>query len=263
MQSPLELSTLADLQDWMSGTLMRPAEGESEATRAVRPSRTLAPAEALGIYRNMMCVRFEQTMAEAYPGVQKAVGRDEFGRLVRSYLRAFPPRSFTLARLGDRFSLYLSRRDRLPWLSELAELEHAAYELADLPDQQSLAPAGLTRVADAGWGNVRLVPIRGLRLMNVEYNVQDLYAAARSGAPLPSPTRREARLVLYLRAGRVELLPVSEGAAELLRALIRGAPLAAAIEQALVGAGEPEPALIFEWMRDWASRGLFHAIIPS
>ncbi len=31
----------------------------------------------------------------------------------------------------------------------------------------------------------------------------------------------------------------------------------------LAGGGELQPTRIFEWMRDWASRGLFHAIIPS
>ncbi len=80
---------------------------------------------------------------------------------------------------------------------------------------------------------------------------------------MPLPVRREACLVLYLCAGRVKLLRLPERGAELLRALIGGTPLAAAIEQVLAGGDELQPTRIFEWMRDWASRGLFHAIIPS
>ena len=80
---------------------------------------------------------------------------------------------------------------------------------------------------------------------------------------MPSPARRQTRLVLYLRTGRVEMLRLPERGAQLLRALIHGAPLAAAIEGALAGDGEPEPEHIFEWMRDWASRGLFRAVIPN
>lgn len=263
MRLPRESSTLAGLQYRMSAALRWPAESESEAIRVVRPPGDLTPAEALGIYRNMMRVRFAQTMADAYPAVQKAVGVDEFGRLERGYLRSFPPRTFTLARLGDRFSLYLSRQGRRPWLSELAELEHAIHELAELPDERPLEPAGLAGLSAAQWDKVRLVPIRGLRLMRVKYNVEDLRDAARRGGPMPLPVRREACLVLYLRAGSVKLLRLPERGAELLRALMGGTPLAAAIEQVLAGGGELQPTRIFEWMRDWASRGLFHAIIPS
>ncbi len=263
MRLPRELSSLVGLQHRMSAALRGSAECESEATRVVRPPGALTPAEALGIYRNMMRVRFEQTMADAYPSVQKAVGGDEFNRLVRGYLRAFPPRSFTLARLGDRFPLYLSRGDRRPWLSELAELEHAVHELAELPDERPLEPADLAGLPAARWDKVRLVPIRGLQLMSVEYNVEDLHGAARGRGPMPLPVRRQARLLLYFRAGSVKVLRLPERGAELLRALIGGAPLAAAIEQSLAGGGELDPTRIFEWMRDWASRGLFHAIIPT
>ena len=86
---PRELSSLVGLQHRMSAALRGSAECESEATRVVRPPGALTPAEALGIYRNMMRVRFAQTMADAYPAVQKAVGVDEFGRLERTLIGQF------------------------------------------------------------------------------------------------------------------------------------------------------------------------------
>lgn len=94
-------------------------------------------AARIAIYRNGLEAIWSQTLANAYPVMQKLVGADFFDLLSRDYGQQFPSLSGDLHDFGGDFPQFLKQSKTLtdyPYFSAVAELEwqiHRAYYAAD------------------------------------------------------------------------------------------------------------------------------------
>lgn len=152
----------------------------------------------LGVYAHMYGARLLDALVADYPKLAAALGDDAFTELAIDYLRAHPPRSFTLRDCGLHLPAWLADH-AAPWASELAALERARVEVFDGPDA---APLGRDEVIALG----EALPALALRwvpaheVVAIRHTIDDLWSAIEDDEPHPAP-RQEPRTMLVWRRG--------------------------------------------------------------
>lgn len=102
-------------------------------------SNGIATSARFNIYRNNTFTGLSNALANAYPVVQKLVGRDFFRYCAHEYIQQHPSRSGDLADYGAAFADFLAQFEpcrQLAYLPDVARLEHAfnhAYQAAEHP----------------------------------------------------------------------------------------------------------------------------------
>ncbi len=199
-------------------------------------------------------------------------------------------RSYTLNRLGEHFADYLaetmaadaeavaatepaaapdanSAADAGPaFLIDLARLEWLFGEVFDGPGAEKSAlldPEQLSRIDPQQWAAARLTPVPCLRLVELNWPVQEYYRALRESADVPPPRPGHTRLAVTRRDYVVRHYPLDRTQFELLAAIMAGQTIGEAVASA-VELGEFEPdelaARLRDWFRFWAAEGFFLAV---
>lgn len=165
---------------------------------ASAPAEGLVASGELDIYANMYASRLRDALVDDYPKLRAALGDERFAAISTEYLRAHPPRSFTLRDLGIDLPEHL-RASALapPWAADLAVLERARIEAFDGPDAEPLAHADVVALeADLPelvltWGPSSVV-------VPLAWAVDDLWSAIEDEQPVFEPAQ-EPRMVLVWR----------------------------------------------------------------
>jgi hypothetical protein len=273
----LEVS-LGRMQRWMQEVVVHPGtvdEAISSARRELPPgrlaevvlaSRTLTPAERVGIYQRMYLLRMEEALGVDYPGLQHFLGNDGFRRLVRDYVASFPSRSYTLNRLGDHLAEFILTAPGLRhrgFCHDLARLELAMTEVFDEAETPALSAEAVAAVPAEEWPEVRLRPIAALRLLAVRYPVNAYAGFVGGGAHRrPRPRRQDAWLAVFRREYSVHRRELSRPAYDLLSELAAGRALGDAVTAAARrrGAATVRQTQLYRWFRQWMASGVFAGI---
>ena len=273
-----EPAALAATQCWLQAVIVHPGEVEdalaapeaaaevppSALEAMVRPSRSLAAAERVGVYHDMYLARMVEAMESDYPAVRSFLGEDAFVDLVRDYVRRHPSRSYTLNRLGDRLPDYLledAEKEHAAFLHDLARAELAVTQAFDEESSPTLDAPALRRLPDAAISGLRLRPIRALRLLSLSHAVAGHLRAARDGRPAPRPRRRRTHLAVYRQDYAVRYQELGADEHALLSGLVAGRPLGEAVAaSALRLRASRREERVFRWFRSWVAEGLFSGI---
>ena len=175
-------SKLREVQSWFWRSIAgEPGEYdfESELVEAIEPSRTQEPAQRLEVYADAYYLRLRDVLAEDFPRVAQLLGHEDFARLVRGYLKAFPSTEPSVRHLGRAVAEFIRAQDDLPpWLAGLAALEWARVNAFDAPDDGApLTTAKLAELDPAVWPHRQLVPVRSLETLTASWPVHRLWAA--------------------------------------------------------------------------------------
>jgi len=254
---------LQAVQRWMQGVLLDPLGEASERpyaalpvhlqentiARLIRPSRRLSARDRLAIYQRSYLLRLRECLARQFPALAYALGADLFAEFANDYLQAHPPRSHTLADLGQRFAAYLqdtrpdrdaATREAWPdFLIELATLEFAMVELYD-----ALPPAETATEGDG----LRLNPL--MRFFEHSFPTVAYCQAARRGDQplLPFPALTHGLLVRDgERLGLFDLPPQEH---RLLLELTRASPFPAVLLETTLG------RIAAQTRASWRERGV-------
>jgi hypothetical protein len=140
------------------------------------------------VYARMYASRLHDTLADDYPKLRVALGDDRFGDVVVQYLRAHPPRSFTLRDTGLDLPAFLRDTAIAPaWAADLAALERARIEVFDGPDTEPLAQDEVAALGDelpalvVSWVPSSVV-------VSLAWAIDDLWSAIEDGEPPFEPT---------------------------------------------------------------------------
>lgn len=98
---------LAALQRWMQ-TACLTGQLPLDAAQQLHGSPALPPADRLAIYAHGYRERLIATLRAKYPLLRTAAGDDVFDLFALGYLRARPPRSYSLIHYGTDFADYLA-----------------------------------------------------------------------------------------------------------------------------------------------------------
>jgi hypothetical protein len=268
------------MQRWMQEVVVHPGEiaeavaspsarkalGRASIEDVILPSRTLEPADRVGIYQAMYLMRMEEALESDYPALKHLIGDRAFRDLVSDYVAAHPSVSYTLNRLGDRFADFVGEWPgvkRPAVCHDLARLELAIAEVFDAPEVEPLGEAEIAAVPAASWEKARLQPIEAFRLLSLRYPVNAYLQSVRDqDHGHPDLKRKDTYVAVYRRNYSVWRNDLSQPAHDLLTDLVAGKPLGKAVAAALARGGRraPTPDQLFRWFREWAVGGIFRSV---
>jgi len=137
----------------------------------------LAASGSLEVYAEMYGARLIDALAADYPKLRVALGAPAFTALAEAYLRARPPRSFTLRDLGLALPAWLGGVATAPaWAADLAALERARVEIFDGPDGDALARDAVIALGDA-LPELALRWVPASQLVPTVWSVDELWSA--------------------------------------------------------------------------------------
>jgi hypothetical protein len=196
-----------------------------------RPAGPFAIERAVQAYRSNGLLLAERAMAAAYPAVAFLLGDDNFNGLARQHWLQHPPRAGDVAQWGGGLAAHLATLDGLvadqPWLPDVARVEWALHRAAFAADAQVDAASFALLAEHPDTAGLRLAP--GWACIDSRCAVATITRAAHEGqaAGFDAP----AGTALVWREGLAPRLRAAlPGEPELLTALDRGLPLAAALE---------------------------------
>lgn len=262
-----------------------------ELEQMVRRSRNLTAEERIHIYANAYYARLMECLRESFPVLKRTLGEDVFNEFAFEYLQRFPPKSYTLGRLGDHFAefLELTRPDRVrnedtgeppvpqpgvdanwpDFLIDLARLEWTIEQVFDGPGvekEKLLSANDLLAIPPTDWARARLVPVVCLTLLKFRYPVNGYYTAMRKAAEdetIEPPPSDEQFLALNRRDYVVRRIELSRSQFVLIEAIMAGRTLADAIGAAaeFVDATDEEMAgMLRDWFCEWTKAGMFQSV---
>lgn len=267
------MAELSRLERWMQAVIVHPGSVEeavrarsatrhlkvSEARRAILPSKTLQPLERLAVYQGMYPLRMRDALEADYPGLAAFMGHRLFFEFVLAYVRVFPSRSYTFARLGDHVPEFLQRTRRFspaPFLRELARLERAINEVFDVDEEDVEKPASPPRHVSADWESRRFAVTPTLHLLAFRFAVGPALDALKAGKrPVTRP--RATWVALHRRHYAVTRVDLTLEEFHLLGALARGQTLGAALRGTARRSGKPlTPRSVTRAFRTFTAEGL-------
>ena len=221
------------------------------ATGRVAPGLFTSPpdevAVRLAVYRNNIAHSLRRALAQRFPAVERIVGAPFFAAMADQFLDRHPPRSPVLQEWGADFPGFLAGFPPLaglPYLPDVARIEWARGLACHAADA---APLPAHRLADAlsGGGPLRLHP--ALQLLRLGHPAVSIWQANQPGQDGACRAAGAEIALIWRRPDhQVPVARLAPGDAALLDALLRGAPLSAALADE---AGDPA-ALLALLIRD-------------
>lgn len=193
----------------------------------------------------------QRVLAAAYPVVTDVLSDDSMGQLARALWHAHPPTRGDLAWWGDALPAFMAASPQLaslPWLPDLARLEWALHTALAAPE--AIAPAdglaSLNRLTTDDPATLKLTWAAATRVLTLDWNVwpiwdahtqhppdaraQALHALGVDAAQWAVP--HTTQVLLWRPVHTPHCLPVSPDDARFVQALLDGASLLTALEQA-------------------------------
>lgn len=177
------------------------------------------------VYRNNVVGSLTEALRQGFPAVRALVGDEFFTAMARVFVRAHPPASKLMMFYGADLAAFLAAFPpvaHLPYLPDVARLEHAIRESYHSADAAPVSGAVLAALGPEGLAASRLVFAPAVRLLRSPWPVATIRAAAVGDGPPPQIWQGEA--VLVVRPGfdpEPRLLPGGGGA--IVAALMAGA----------------------------------------
>lgn len=195
------------------------------------------PTARYAVYRNNVVVSLIDALADTFPVVQQLVGEDFFRAMAREHARLHPPTSPVMAWYGEEFPEFIAGfapASSLPYLADVARLEWAYVCAFHAADAQSLAAHALSELLNQPerLSLARLNFAPAVRLIRSSHAIVSLWRAHQSEGDCSGidPTRAESALVVRPEFS-VQVVPLSESAADFLGSLMAGKSLGAAYER--------------------------------
>jgi Putative DNA-binding domain len=271
--------SLARIQEWMQRVVLNTADldvslGAPEAqavvpreqlARVILPSRTLTPAQRVGIYHGMYPLRMVEALEADYGALAHFLGEEAFTELVCRYVTAHPSQSYTLNRLGDHLPEFIASAasgvKRPAFAADLASLERAIAQVFDADESPVLEAEGIAAIGDrVSEAHVRTVA--AVRLLSFRYPVNAYLQSVRDEHhDHPRAAAQATWVLVFRRSYVVRRLELSRAQHTLLAALASGQTIGAAALATLQSSHRRlQPEEFFGWFREWVAAGVFQSV---
>ncbi len=240
--------------------------------RVLVSNRQLAAIERIGIYHFAYHARLIDCLADDFPSVLHALGREAFDALAREVIARYPSDHPNLNRYGQRLVRHCqdarTRLSRRAFIAELAALEWSMIEVLHAQAAPTLSISALQAIPLPRWGEVRFTASETVRLLRSGFPVNRYLQAHRDGLAPAIPGRRPSATAIYRKGFTIWRMDLTMPMAGVLESLFRGEPLARALA-AIAPAGGAEhrsgqATQVMAWFRDWVQSGFFAAFaVPA
>jgi hypothetical protein len=239
----------------------------------IRGDHTLESVERLEIYANAYFQRIHGVLANDYPALQSALGRDLFRDLVTSYLLVEPSRHPSLRFAGARLPDFLAAheaaaglRQRAPWAPDLAAFEWARVEVFDAADHGVFERNDLVGVEPEAFAALPMKLGGWVLLCGLDHPVDEIWrdrarGEARDPSLSPLVTRSRTELIVWRRHEGVRHRRVAPREQAALARVRSGIEFADLCEWAAHEVGDEDaPALAASWLELWLADGLLQRL---
>jgi hypothetical protein len=260
--------SLRELQRWLTSVCTHPdgllsgglpSWRSQKLERLVKPGPRLSAMARVQIYNEGYFARLVECLADDYPALSYALGEETFSCLARGYIANHPSRSRSLNAYGQHMRRFCR------FAADLARLEWALVEVVHEPVSESLAVDALATIPAARWQTARLLPSRALRVLGFDYPVNDFFRAFREERAPQLPLRAPSATAVYRQGLSLWRMDLEPRAALLLKDLVAGVPLAAAVARLetrghAAGTNEELARLLPQWLSSWVQGGFFRRV---
>ena len=288
---------LAAIQRWMQSVITHPSGIEAgvgsdlarseidvqveDIEKVILRSKARTSIQRLAVYGNAYYARLLECLREFFPATADALGVELFDQFTFAYLQRYPSQSYTLGNLADRFVPFLKEsREQFEtsdvhaesvdahwsdFFVDLAELEWTIEQVFDGPGVEKETLLTAEQLADIGvdsWPKARLIPVVCLWLLDLKYPVNEYFTAFRQKKHPTIPRPRDTFLALTRRDYVVRRFTISRPQHALLKALMDGQRVGAAIETAAENVEDLNTFAteLQSWFRLWSSEGFFQRV---
>ena len=246
----------------MTGLIAEFLPALRDAARPVPPGLTDAAGRPAGrrfaVYRNNVAVSLTEAMETGFPCLFRLLGAENFRPLARMFVDRALPASPLMMHYGAGFDAFLAgipALDRYPYLPDVARLELALRDSYHAADSTPMDPAALAR-DDLEAVCLRFAP--SVRLVRSDWPLHAIWAHAMADGPQPPATPQHVLITRPAFDPVPHPLTPAEGA--FVAALMAGATLGAALEQAATIAADFDPTRALTLL---VSEGALTALIPT
>lgn len=168
----------------------------------LRTRADAALADRFDVYRNNVHSSLIDALLAAFPVTAQLVSEASLRALARDFLRTHLPQQAALQEYGAALPAFIrgyAPAASLPWLADIAALEHVWWQSFGAADAAALAPAALAALTTenlTAW-HARLHP--AVRLVQSTHPVHDIWVAHQAGGAPQPPRRWEAQCALLTR----------------------------------------------------------------
>ncbi|MCB9652623.1 MAG: putative DNA-binding domain-containing protein [Deltaproteobacteria bacterium] len=237
--------------------------GYSRVDELVTAGPEITAEARLDLYHYAYHARLVECLADDFAAVQHALGEDDFEKVARQYIEAYPSTNPNLNAFGARFPEFLrtlaKERGHSRFAAELARLEWAVVEAIHAPEGTALDAEALTSVEAEAWPTLCLLPSTTLQRLVFEYPVNRYFQAYMNDEPIETPGPEWSSVAVYRQDWRVYRMPLTRPMANVLGAIMSGQPLVEALTP-MEAEDEISPDDISTWFKEWMASGFFSGI---
>lgn len=201
------------------------------------------------VYRNNVAVSLRRALEEAFPVVRTLVGAAFFAAMARAFVRAHPPTSPVLLMYGAGFETFVRAfepAESVPYLADVARLEHAWLTAYHAADSVPLTIQALADVPEAALDTVQLRPHPSLQMFYADHPAVSIWQAHQGPEPVSLQGLPEGpeHAIIVRPELNVAVIPLEPGAFKVAASLFNGVPLGAALDSLDQAKQDPSKILI-------------------
>jgi hypothetical protein len=259
--------SLPRLQDAFQRYLLK---GDTEIGAHVVGTQRVPIETRLRIYGDGYRLRLIEAMASTFPVLAELLGESDFHTLGEKYVNANESTFASIRYYGDKLADFLeSDADyaRAPVLAELARWEWALAAVFDAADAEPIDVSVFAQVAPEDWSELRFEWSPPVRVLELEWNVPELWKAVTENTERPDPSLKPQRgsWLLWRRDLQIFFRPVAAEEAAVIAASRAGqsfGELCVLLCSHLDEQQAPQHAAGF--LRGWVESGLIvNAALPT
>jgi hypothetical protein len=193
------VSRLPDIQEAFQRFLLA---GDSGIGSHVVGTRRVPVETRLGIYGDGYRSRLIEALESSFPVLAELLGEADFYTLASKYVASHESTFFSIRYYGDRLSDFLANDEnyaRAPLLAELAKWEWAMADAFDAADAEPLDVSAFAQFAPEEWSELRFEWTPSAQVLQLEWNVPELWKAVTGETEQPDPSCSAARSWLIWR----------------------------------------------------------------
>jgi hypothetical protein len=222
--------------------------------------------ERVGVYVEGYRLRLLEILEDNFPGLLALLGGEEFDRLGRAYIDAYPSRHPSVRWFGQEMGEFLTKTPAYAGRPELAEM--AAFELRqsdvfDAADADMAAVQDLVTIPPESWAEMHFTLHPSVRTLGLRWNVPPVWRALDKEEKVPAFSRAEETVTWLLWRQDLETHWRSLGADEAwaVAAVRDGKNFAELCEGLCAWHDESQVAMqAASLLKTWVTDGLIHRI---
>ena len=196
-----------------------------------------AAQKRYNVYRNNVTVSLINALAATFPVTLRITGPDFFRAMARFHVRATPPTSPLLFEYGRDFPNFIEAYEyarAMPWLADIARIEHAWLDAYHAADAVPLAPQALASTPAVRLADSVFRPHPATRIVRSRFSALSLFVCHRGDGPASEIAPMEPEDTLVTRPGlEVAIRRLPPGGALFLMRLVSGESLGEAAAAAV------------------------------